>query len=142
LARRALRVAARVQQLDETGDAELEHLAATAKVYEAAALAALGRWRAANRIFDELAASGRSSTAQALSGLARRSEQTDSTLAEVGGVSMLFLRARALGQGDKRITRIALEESLRDGIGASRRSLLGKVVTRFYLGGRGRDSEP
>jgi hypothetical protein len=143
LAEQAVRVAAQLgRPLEAPGDAKLERVAATAKIYQAVALGALGHWRAANAIFNELAASGRSSTIEALSDLAHRSGEKRSALGDVASISILFMRARTLGQDDNQITKIALEESLREDGGTPPLSPLGKLVAKFYLKGGAGDSYP
>jgi tetratricopeptide (TPR) repeat protein len=143
LAEQAVRVAAQLgRPLEAPGDAKLERVAATAKIYQAVALGALGHWRAANAIFNELAASGRSSTIEALSDLAHRSGEKRSALGDVASISILFMRARTLGQDDNQITKIALEESLREDGGTPPLSPLGKLVAKFYLKRGAGDSYP
>lgn len=114
-----------------------ERIVATARIYSAAAAMLLGHVVEAYRSFDALARSGQEAVAEAFRVQAANVTTDAGVLAEFGAVGNLAQRARTLGQGDPRITRIAFEESVRAGQPGSPVSRGGRWLARLLAPGKG-----
>jgi hypothetical protein len=101
-----------ISRLAVSDEPELQVVAAIARTAKVSSQIALGHVVAGFRAFDALSGSDQPGVVHAFQRLADQSGQSDTAVARVGEVSFLAHRARALGQGDSRIERIAYDDSL------------------------------
>jgi len=109
-------------------EADKQRIVANARIYDAAGAILLGHIVEGYRGFELLVDSGQEAVAEAFRMQAETLQGDRGLIAEWGAVSNLFHRARTLGQGDPRITRMAYEESVRARESASRSA---RWVTRL-----------
>ena len=90
----------------------MQRIVATAKITAASAEFLLGHPRAASHALDPLVKGTHPGAAQAFQALARTHGRDTSRVDQLAEVGMLAVRARALGKGDRRIERIAYDDSV------------------------------
>jgi hypothetical protein len=101
-----------ISRLAASDEPELQVAVATAQTIKFSTQIALGHALAGFRAFDALTESDQPGVVQAFQRLAAQSGRSSATVDRVGEISFLSHRARALGQGDRRIERIAYDDSL------------------------------
>jgi hypothetical protein len=120
----------------EGADRNQERMVATARIYSAAAAMLLGHVVEAFRGFDTLTESGQEAVAEAFRAQAANVRTDGGLIAQFGTFANLHHRARTLGQGDPRITRIAFEESVRADAPGSPSSRPGRWFARLMAPGK------
>jgi tetratricopeptide (TPR) repeat protein len=93
-------------------DADLQRLAATARIAAASCDVMLGRIRGGIQQMEAMSDSGRPDVAQACQHLASERQRGGRLADRIGAVSFLALRARTLGHDDPRIAQIAYDDSI------------------------------
>jgi hypothetical protein len=101
-----------IDRASSSADPELETLVAKARILSALAQFSLGHPRAAGRSILAMAETGGSGTIQAFQSLAETNGRDPSLPGRIAEVSLLGMRAQALGEGDKEIEQIAYDDSL------------------------------
>ncbi len=124
-----------ITRYESTEDAGLRQLVARVRILEAAALVFSGHVGQGFQAFDMLTKSGDEAVAEAFRAFAAESKSEGGFYGEFGSISSLSHRARTLGQGDPRITRIAYEESTRSGTRGSPSTRTGAIMARLLTPG-------
>ena len=117
-------------------DRDQERMVATARIYSAVAAMLLGHVIESFRAFGALTGSGQEAVAEAFRAQAANVTTDAGLIAQFGAVANLHHRARTLGQGDPRITRIAFEESVRADAPGSPSSRAGRWFARLMAPGK------
>jgi tetratricopeptide (TPR) repeat protein len=125
-----------IDRLDGSSDSDRQRITATARLSEAVALFKLGHLAAVSDTFASLTASRQPGVVEAFNRLAERSRQQGGALGEAGALAFLFQRAQTLGQGDRRIAKIAYEESLKAQPAGTPRTAIGRLTGRILSAGK------
>jgi hypothetical protein len=128
-----------IDRLDGTSDSERQRITATARLSEAVALFKLGHLGALSDAFASLTTSRQPGVVEALNRLAEQSRLQGGAIGEASALAFLFQRAQTLGEGDRRITKIAYEESLKTHPAGTPRSGTGRLMG--WILGAGKPAE-
>ena len=119
-----------IERVGSDEDPELQRIAATATIRARMAEHSLGHPRAVVRTLEDLADGKPPGAAQAFQALAQRRHAGGSLLDQITELSLLRLRADVLGEGDRRIERIAYDDSIESLTGSGRPRLV-RVLARL-----------